>query len=253
MDRTLITVNTHHHACFEIHIVEEGYQIYCVEDKTVKINAGEFLLIPPFMKHRAIESASDTFKYGLAFNVSENSEMHELISDMDNYTFGKTPDTVKENIDYIRTEKRYGKIFSSSLISNRMFESIVLFLRASGVKCLSDDSEEEGDDIRLVIAKQYVSDNVLRDVTVKELAAYCCVCPRQLSRIFKRDEGVTVAEYIRKERYLHIERMLATSSLSLREISEKMNFNNEYYFNSFFRKYSGMSPGNYRKWIAMNQ
>lgn len=252
-DRPLITVSTHHHTCYEIHIVEIGCQVYSVGDKKITINEGEFLFIPPFMKHCVLESTSGTLKYGLAFNVREGSELSLLLSGVDNYTHSKLPDAVKENIDYICKEKKHGKIFHRVLISNRIFECITLFLRAVGIKNTSVEEEEDGEDIRVSLAKQYVSDNIQSDITVRELAAYCCVCPKQLSRIFKSREGMTAAEYIRKERYLYIEELLTTSSLSLREISESMNFNNEYYFNSFFKKYSGMSPGNYRKWVTKDQ
>jgi AraC-like DNA-binding protein len=47
-----------------------------------------------------------------------------------------------------------------------------------------------------------------------------------------------------------IEKLLSDPSLSLRQISEKMEFNNEYHFNSFFKKYAGMTPGAYRKSVV---
>jgi AraC-like DNA-binding protein len=39
---------------------------------------------------------------------------------------------------------------------------------------------------------------------------------------------------------------------SIKDISEIMHFNNEYYFNAFFKKYSGMPPGEYRKMFCAN-
>ena len=44
-----------------------------------------------------------------------------------------------------------------------------------------------------------------------------------------------------------LEKLLADESFSLKQISEIMNFNNAYYFNAFFKKHSGMPPGEYRK------
>ena len=54
-------------------------------------------------------------------------------------------------------------------------------------------------------------------------------------------------EYVSRKRCERIEKMLVDPTLSLHSISEIMNFNNEYHFNSFFKKYAGMSPGAYRK------
>ena len=54
-------------------------------------------------------------------------------------------------------------------------------------------------------------------------------------------------DYIKRKRASAIAEMLSGTSLSLKEISRVMNFNNEYYFNSFFKRYCGMTPGDYRK------
>ena len=48
-----------------------------------------------------------------------------------------------------------------------------------------------------------------------------------------------------------IEKLLSDPTLSLREISEIMGFNNEYYFSTFFKKHGGSPPGEYRRMIGM--
>lgn len=82
---------------------------------------------------------------------------------------------------------------------------------------------------------------------VVDVATYCYLSTKQLTRIFQKYEGVTPGEYIIKRRIVKIESLLADASLSLKQVSMMMNFDNEYYFNAFFKKYSGMPPGEYRK------
>ena len=53
------------------------------------------------------------------------------------------------------------------------------------------------------------------------------ISEKQLERIFERESGLTVMEYVRKRKCIQIEKMLFDPSLSLRHISEIMNFNNE--------------------------
>ena len=60
---------------------------------------------------------------------------------------------------------------------------------------------------------------------------------------------MTLGAYIRRERTELIRRMLDEGDLSLSEISEATGFQNEYYFNAFFKKNAGMSPGAYRKTV----
>jgi YesN/AraC family two-component response regulator len=75
-------------------------------------------------------------------------------------------------------------------------------------------------------------------------------CFIERERILRRLE-TEMAEYKGKDKYaLVLSKLLSDSSLSLKQISEIMNFNNEYYFNAFFKKYSGMPPGEYRKMLG---
>ena len=97
------------------------------------------------------------------------------------------------------------------------------------------------------MAKQYIEDNVELNPSVSDVAEYCHLSAKQLTRIFNGFEGISPGEYIIRARVSRIEALLSDRSLSLRQIGEIMSFNNEYYFNAFFKKYSGMPPGEYRK------
>ena len=101
-------------------------------------------------------------------------------------------------------------------------------------------------DPRLAMAKQYIIDNAEQKLSVSEVAAYCALSEKQLTRLFDT-EDTTPAEFIRSQKIKLIEQMLSDGNASLKEISDKMNFSNEFYFNTFFKKYSGMTPGEYRK------
>ena len=50
-----------------------------------------------------------------------------------------------------------------------------------------------------------------------------------------------------------MEKLLQEEGLSLKDIREKMNCSSEYYFNTFFKRYSGMTPGAYRRFVLGTQ
>jgi AraC-like DNA-binding protein len=100
------------------------------------------------------------------------------------------------------------------------------------------------------LAKQYIEDNISHAPDVREVADYCGISTKQLTRLFKKFEDTSPGEYIIGKRVKHIEKLLADPSLSLKQISIIMNFENEYYFNTFFKKHSGMPPGEYRKMLG---
>ena len=46
-----------------------------------------------------------------------------------------------------------------------------------------------------------------------------------------------------------IRTLIENGELTLKEISEAMNFKNEYYFNTFFKRCIGLAPGAYSKMV----
>lgn len=248
-DRVSITRKGHHHTGFEIHIIERGHQTYGIGDKSVSVHEGEILVVSPLVTHIAINEDEATKKYAITFSVTEGSRLARACEDIGDYFLSEIPYALRESIAAIKDERYGGKPYSAAIIEGRMLECVLLVLRLIGIGDDCESPSVRDEDARLMLAKQYVRDNVLRPVTLSEVASYCCISEKQLTRIFKKSDGVTVTEYIRKERCLHIEKLLAERSLSLREISDMMNFSSEYYFNAVFKKHSGMTPGAYRKCI----
>ena len=111
----------------------------------------------------------------------------------------------------------------------------------------SESTDNTGYDERLSDAKRYIKDNLGFNITCKQVAQHCYLSVKQLSRIFVKYEGMTLMKYITKAKTEAAEQYLADSNMSLKDISEKLGFCNEYYFNTFFKKNAGLSPGDYRK------
>ncbi|MBQ8431996.1 MAG: helix-turn-helix transcriptional regulator [Clostridia bacterium] len=253
-DRMHVTRKKHHHTGFEIHMVMRGEQIYEIGQTVVCVRAGEFLLLSPLVKHRTVEEAAETSKYSLSFRLRENSPLASALTDLSPYLKGRIPIAVLENVERIRAERGTQALCGSAILCNRAFECIILFLRLTNPEGLLELHEEQtGEDVRLLLAKQYIADNLCQSLTVADIASYCCISTKQLTRLFERTEGVAVAAYVRRARCARMEELLANTARSLREISEEMGFQNEYYFNTFFKKHAGMSPGAFRKSVQKTQ
>ena len=245
-DKTNVTRKRHYHKCVEIHIIEKGYQIYDVGNQRIKIEEGAFLMISPLSYHRLITEASETEKYSFAFELKSDSMAEQLLKESGECFSHKTPISVKKCISYIEEEKRAQKAHHTVLICNRVLECIIQILRLFS-SAVTEKTVEQSGDVRLDLAKRYIEDNICNAVSVEELADFCHIGKKQLTRIFLCEEGCTAADYVRRARCRHIEKLLANPSKTLSEVSEEMHFCNEYYFNTFFKRYAGMTPGAYRR------
>ena len=105
----------------------------------------------------------------------------------------------------------------------------------------------EGCDMRLFKAKQFIKDNPHVVLGCDDLASYCDISAKQLNRIFLKYERVSLLEYIHMCKVDEAKRRLSESSSSIQEISEDLGFSSVYYFNRFFTKHIGLTPGDYRK------
>lgn len=232
------TKKVHHHTGFELHIITAGLQTYEVAGQNYKLENGSFLLICPNIPHKILTVAPNTQKYSITFD-KQYAHLAPCV-------FGEATPRILSNIAYIKNEMLLKKEFSSTLAENSILEILIHVFRLLGIE-EKEEPKIQNDNAVIALAKQYMEDNVELNLSVTDVAGYCYLSAKQLTRIFHEFEGVTPGEYIANSRTRRIEELLKREDLTLKRISEIMHFNNEYYFNAFFKKHAGMSPGAYRK------
>ena len=236
-DRNSIT-KTHHHTGFELHMVTRGFQEYEAAGCSYNLSQGHFLLIPPKIPHRVIRSDTHTEKTAITFTFSPDPEVSCISLPI--------PPQISDSLEYIAAEAASCRVYSPLLVENRILEIILFVLRQAGMTEAAA-ADNIGENTILTLARQYIADNIERNPTVTEVAQYCYLSAKQLTRIFNALEAMSPGEYIIRQRARYIERLLTQNTLTLKQISERMHFSSEYYFNVFFKKYIGMPPGEYRR------
>ena len=83
-----------------------------------------------------------------------------------------------------------------------------------------------------------------------EIAEAMNVTPPYLSSAFKKEKGVSIVQYLTQVRMEKANEYLSSTDMKIREISEKVGFNDEYYFSRIFKKYYGLSPQQVKRQIG---
>ena len=96
-------------------------------------------------------------------------------------------------------------------------------------------------------AVEYMERNFASDVTLGELAASSDYSPNHFHRIFRACMGTTPQKYLLELRVRHAKYMLAQGVDSLSEIAYACGFSSQAYFGSIFRRATGLTPGEYRR------
>ena len=98
---------------------------------------------------------------------------------------------------------------------------------------------------RLLINKHY---NIIR--LPKEYAELLYITPNHLNALCQDLLGKTAGELIRDRILLETKRLLVNESLTITEIAYALNFQDNSYFNRFFKKNTGMTPEAFRKQLS---
>ncbi len=238
-DCGIINIRAHHHTDFEIHVIFDGYQTYECDGKTTRLDKGDFIIFPPGVRHKSVENSENLHKYSFTFKSDyfEGSHMFH----------GKTTEYINQSLEFVAKESLCPTFFSSALCINRIFETTLLLFRLCGFKEQPQERVEEAFDERLTLAKKYISDNLEQPLSVGDVSNYCYLSSKHLTRLFLKGEGISPAKYIMRERMKRICELIIDGDLNFKEISARFGYANECYFSTAFKKYSGVSPGLYKK------
>jgi len=93
----------------------------------------------------------------------------------------------------------------------------------------------------------YMEKNYDRNIAMSDVAEAVGISSGHLGRLFKAETGKPPLEYLTQHRLQEGKKLLLDTSKSLQHISEAIGYNDVHTFIRFFKKYEGITPGEYRK------
>lgn len=94
--------------------------------------------------------------------------------------------------------------------------------------------------------KNYISRNIYKKIYLKDIAEYVGRNPSYVSRLFSQDQGITLQQYIQKEKINVACNLLKYSNRSIAEIAQYMGFCSQSNFTDAFKRWKSLSPNMYR-------
>lgn len=98
----------------------------------------------------------------------------------------------------------------------------------------------------IIQCTEYVYNHIHDRITINDLANHTGLSVSYLSRLFKKELGMPVSEYIREKKVEKAENLLKYSDYSLIEIANYLAFSSQSHFIQIFTKQTGMTPKKYR-------
>lgn len=248
------------HSFYEFVYTDSGTIIGNVEGAEIAINQGDFYLIAPNKKHFYTTKTSQSASvFIVCFNCK--SEFIELL-------LGKMHLEKEEKLLMASIVKEAQKTFvfpfnkklqlcaqpkfgAQQLIENYIEELLIKLIRWK---------LDQNENIRFVMNSLELESSIVGDViellksalyarlTLSEISEKTYYSKTYLNNIFKKNTGYSIMQYYNLLKIEEAKKLLR-EKLSTTVISDKLNFESPNYFTKVFKKYSGMTPSEYRKTI----
>lgn len=102
-------------------------------------------------------------------------------------------------------------------------------------------------DSTIVEIQKYIEQHFSEQITLKSLESLFHLSGSYISVMFKRITGTGINQYLRHLRLDHAVRLISSTDFKLSEICEKSGYTNYVHFSKEFKKYTGVSPTDYRQ------
>lgn len=96
----------------------------------------------------------------------------------------------------------------------------------------------------------YIYAHIKERITIEDLAEYTSLSASYLSRLFKKETGVSVSEYVREKKIEKAQHLLRFCDFSLIEIANYLSFSSQSHFIQLFKDFTGITPKKYRDLYA---
>lgn len=112
---------------------------------------------------------------------------------------------------------------------------------------LLTDRKETRSDKLVEQAKRYVNQHYQEKLSLMDISDALNISYGHLSNTFKKFTGITLSDYIAGVKIEHAKELIDSHQYLMYEISDKLGFENPYYFSKVFKKITGISPRDYEK------
>lgn len=237
----------HRHDGYGIDILLKGTSFYSIDFKEFMVTAPALVLIAPEQIHTQ-EIASNSEVISISFlNYFLSAESENVIGFME---CALKSNVVSLNeaklqellplVELLLRESQSNRAFKDTIIRNLLNTLVITCARMQ--TCADKFIQNLETNQLLSRFKKLVNSHFSQIVQVAQYADLLNVTPGHLNDTVKAAVGKTAKQLIDEKRVLEAKRLLFWGNHPVKEISWKLNFDDDAYFNRFFKKHAGQTP-----------
>ncbi len=251
----------HTHEEVEIMYVIDGKCTVETEEEAISMKKGDFILLDSNVPHRLmIEKHSPCRMLNVEFSfckkegsfpsikelAAENKDLTQFLLNKQSYAVLKDSNDIYHTLKNLVLEldkKESGRNMMVQLYLGQLLNQVARLVMEEREK----NSDHQQANVYVKKTIEYLHHNYDCDIQVKDVSQAVCLHPGYLHRIFKKQTGYTIMEYLTSLRMEKAKMLLADTDIPVIEISYYIGINSRQYFSLLFKRHTNMTPGEYRK------
>lgn len=244
---------SHWHPDMELSLLFEGEMEVQKDGKCIKYREGDVCLLNSREIHSIIPNMENVKKKYQGITILIRSDfLHSMIDDFDNIYFRL--EEIREKQEIAALMYRIFDLYSAQKHEGTNLQVLGYICEIINILCekcmyrLEDidiRQRRDWEKIRMII--EYICNNYNMPLQQQEVAQMFYFSRGYFASFFKKYTGKTFKEYLTEIRMNEGESMLLGTSESIARIAQDTGFGDERRFIETFKRYYGMTPGNYRK------
>lgn len=254
----------HDHDFLELAYVLEGTAIHYVNGISCQITKGDYIIIDYNVMHK-YEKTSDNSSFKIMNCIFSPRIIDETLKNCRQFSEVINHYLINFNIQNLKTKPTQfiyhdsdGEILSlltrmhaeyntkkmgyQEILRSRLIELLICTMR----KIQLPDSESiDNSMVQHVI--RYIQKHYPEKLSLNEITSKYNFSLSQKGYIFKKETGMNFQDYVQNIRINESCRLLINTNLTITEVSSAVGYSDVKFFNELFKRYLGITPGQYRK------
>lgn len=224
-----------HHLTF----VLSGKVRYNVNGKEIILNENDAMLLIPGTIRERYRSTEPAHYVIFNYYPTKGSEIASNL-----FMKNAVNNTIRKLLDsypYIYYDAA-DKAPQDNIIENHKINEVLPNLFNCILTELFETMKYPTSNINVLNALKFINDNITSPISLKDVSTAIYLSREYTTRIFKKEIGLTVTEYINKQKVILARDMLTSNELSLQDIANTLGYENYGYFSKVFKAHFGVSP-----------
>jgi AraC-like DNA-binding protein/mannose-6-phosphate isomerase-like protein (cupin superfamily) len=229
---------------FELHFFLEGSGKLKIGKTTYSIGKGSLFIIDGNIEHKIIADKDAAITYYAILMEYDDRDINVIKSLSSKGSF---------NLDskqrFLFEEIKDKGISKNSKLRMSACYQLLGMLYALDFNYQSNNSidNNSGSNMALAKATNYMERHIFDYISLEDIAKYVQLDSSYLVRLFSSTFHTSPMKFYFNLKIEAAKNLLATSTLSIKEIAAKLSFCNEFYFSKRFKAIVGQPPSKYRK------